>query len=125
MRLAAISLIIPEYDQAIAFFCKGLGFELCEDIDQGPKRWVSVAPPGGGSRLILARASDDRQTAAIGDQGAGRVWLFLHTDDFDRDHARLTRAGAVFEEEPRLEPYGKVAVWCDPFGNRWDLIEPI
>lgn len=124
MRLGAISLIIPDYDQAIAFFCQGLGFDLCEDIDQGHKRWVTVAAPDGGSRLVLAQASDPVQSAAIGHQGAGRVWLFLYSRDFDADQARLTAAGAIFDEAPRQESYGKVAVWRDPFGNRWDLIQP-
>jgi catechol 2,3-dioxygenase-like lactoylglutathione lyase family enzyme len=124
MRLGAISLIIPDYDEAIRFFCDGLGFDLCEDVDQGHKRWVTVAAPGGGSRLVLAQAANGQQTAAIGQQGAGRVWLFLTTDDFHRDHARLIAAGAVFEEAPRIEAYGIVAVWRDPFGNRWDLVQP-
>jgi uncharacterized glyoxalase superfamily protein PhnB len=83
-----------------------------------------AAAPGGGSRIVLARAENSLQTAAIGGQGAGRVWLFLTTDDFDRDRARLLAAGARFEEEPRHESYGIVAVWRDPFGNRWDLIQP-
>ncbi len=124
MRLGAISLIIPDYDQAIGFFCGGLGFDLCEDIQQGHKRWVTVAAPQGGSRLVLARAENDRQAAAIGNQGAGRVWLFLFSDDFEADQSRLIAAGAVFEENLRHEPYGTVAVWRDPFGNRWDLIQP-
>lgn len=123
-RLGALSLIIPDYDAAIAFFRDGLGWQLCEDIPQGQKRWVTVAPPGGGTRLVLARAEGPQQTAAIGAQGGGRVWLFLETDDFARDAARLTAAGAHFEEPPRHEPYGTVAVWRDPWGNRWDLIEP-
>jgi predicted enzyme related to lactoylglutathione lyase len=83
-----------------------------------------VEPPAGGCRLVLARADLPAQRAAIGAQGGGRVWLFLQTDDFDRDAARLTDAGAIFEERPRHEPYGKVAVWRDPWGNRWDLIQP-
>jgi predicted enzyme related to lactoylglutathione lyase len=123
-RLAALSLIIPDYDTAIGFFCTGLGWTLCEDIPQGAKRWVTVAPPGGGARLVLARAEGAVQQAGIGAQGAGRVWLFLQTDDFARDHARLLAAGAHFEEAPRHESYGTVAVWRDPWGNRWDLIEP-
>lgn len=123
-RLAALSLIIPDYDTAIGFFCAGLGWTLCEDIPQGAKRWVTVAPPGGGARLVLARAEGAVQRAGIGAQGAGRVWLFLQTDDFARDQARLIAAGATFEEAPRQEPYGTVAVWRDPWGNRWDLIQP-
>ena len=122
-RLGAVSLIVPDYDEAIAFFRDGLGFVVAADIDQGRKRWVTMAPPGGGARLILAQA-DGEQVAGIGAQGFGRVWLFYETDDFDRDAARLVAAGAVFEEVPRVEPYGKVAVWRDPWGNRWDLIQP-
>lgn len=124
LRLAALSLIVPDYDTAIAFFCDGLGFRLTEDIAQGAKRWVTVEPAGGGVRLVLARAEGDVQRASIGAQGGGRVWLFLHTEDFARDAARLVAAGARFEEPPRHEPYGTVAVWRDPWGNRWDLIEP-
>ncbi len=123
-RLAAIALVVPDYDPAIAFYVGGLGFLLTEDLDQGHKRWVTVQPPGGGTRLLLARADTPAQTAAIGNQAGGRVFLFLHTDDFARDHAALLAAGATFEEAPRSEAYGIVAVWRDPFGNRWDLIEP-
>ena len=123
-HLAAVSLIVSDYDAAIAFFRMALGWAVLEDIDQGRKRWVTVGLPGGGTRLVLAQADGPAQQAAIGLQGAGRVWLFLRTDDFARDHARLTRAGAVFEEAPRHEPYGTVAVWRDPWGNRWDLIGP-
>lgn len=122
-RLAGVSLIVPDYDSAIAFFVTTLGFRLTADLDQGHKRWVTVEPPGGGCRLILARAEGPDQQAAIGAQGAGRVWLFLETDDFARDHARMIAHGVQFEEAPRHEPYGIVAVWRDPFGNRWDLIE--
>ncbi len=122
-RLGAVSLIVPDYDDAIRFFTTA-GFTLTADIDQDRKRWVTVEPPGGGCRLVLARADTHEQTAAIGAQGAGRVWLFLETDDFATTAARLTTAGAVFEEPPRHEPYGTVAIWRDPFGNRWDLIQP-
>jgi catechol 2,3-dioxygenase-like lactoylglutathione lyase family enzyme len=122
-RLGAVSLIVPDYDAAIAFFRDGLGFRLTDDLPQGAKRWVTVEPPGGGARLVLARAEGD-QRAGIGAHGAGRVWLFYETDDFARDAARLVAAGAVFEEAPRHEPYGTVAVWRDPWGNRWDLIQP-
>jgi predicted enzyme related to lactoylglutathione lyase len=123
-RLSAVAVIVPDYDSAIRFFTAA-GFTLTADIDQGHKRWVTVRLPGGGADLVLARAEGDAQHRAIGAQGAGRVWLFLETDDFARDHARLTAAGAVFEEAPRHEPYGTVAVWRDPFGNRWDLIQPV
>lgn len=123
--ITAVALVVPDYDQAIAFFCDVMGFRLIEDIDQGRKRWVMVEPAGGGVRLVLAQAEGPVQRAAIGNQAGGRVWLFLQTDDFVRDHARMTAAGVVFEEAPRVEPYGTVAVWRDPFGNRWDLIEPV
>lgn len=123
-RIAALALVVPEYDAAIAFYTGVMGFRLVEDIDEGRKRWVTVEPPGGGARLVLARAEGPVQAAAIGNQAGGRVFLFLSTDDFDSDHARMRAAGVVFEEEPRDEPYGRVAVWRDPFGNRWDLIGP-
>jgi uncharacterized glyoxalase superfamily protein PhnB len=101
-----------------------LGFHLAEDIDQGHKRWVRIVPPGTSQgSLILARASGDRQCGAIGNQFGGRVGLFLHTDDFARDHAAMMAKGVMFEETPRHEPYGTVAVWQDPFGNRWDLLQ--
>ena len=123
-RIVSVALVVPDYDVAIRFFCDGLGFRLIEDIDQGRKRWVTVEPAGGGVRLVLAQAEGPEQVAAIGNQAGGRVWLFLQTDDFARDHARMLAAGVVFEEAPRHEDYGVVAVWRDPFGNRWDLIEP-
>jgi catechol 2,3-dioxygenase-like lactoylglutathione lyase family enzyme len=122
-RLAAVALVVPDYDEAIQFFCEVLGFRLTADIDQGRKRWVTVAPPGGGAELVLARAEGERQKAAIGDQCGGRVWLFLQTDDFTRDYTRMQAASVQFEEAPRHELYGTVAVWRDPWGNRWDLIE--
>lgn len=109
---------------AIAFYTGVMGFRLVEDIDEGRKRWVTVEPPGGGVRLVLAQAEGPVQAAAIGNQAGGRVFLFLATDDFGRDHAAMRAAGVVFEEEPRDAPYGRVAVWRDPFGNRWDLIGP-
>jgi predicted enzyme related to lactoylglutathione lyase len=121
--LGALALIIPNYDAAISFFT-AIGFDLTADIDQGHKRWVTVQPAGGGAAFVLAQPSDAAQSAAIGAQGAGRVWLFLQTADFARDAARITDAGGQFEETPRDEPYGRVAVWRDPWGNRWDLIEP-
>ena len=123
-RVSAIALIVPDYDQAIAFYRDVMGFRLVEDIDQGRKRWVAMEPPGGGARLIIARAEGALQVAAIGNQAGGRVWLFLQTDDFWRDHAKMKAAGVLFEEEPRVEAYGTVAVWRDPWGNRWDMIEP-
>ena len=122
-RLGALALLVPDYDAAIFFFVSVMGFRLTADIDQGRKRWVTVEPPGGGMSLVLARAEGPVQSAAVGSQAGDRVFLFLETDDFARDHARMTAAGILFEEEPRHEAYGTVAVWRDPFGNRWDLIE--
>ncbi len=123
--IAAVALLVPDYDEAIAFYVGKLGFRLLEDIAQpGPKRWVTVAPPGSGCcALLLAQAKGDLQKEAIGNQAGGRVFLFLETDDFDRDHAAMLTAGVKFEEAPRNEPYGRVAVWQDPFGNRWDLLQ--
>lgn len=123
-RIAALALVVPDYDAAIAFYVGILGFRLVEDIDQGRKRWVTIEPSGGGTRLVLARAEGPEQTAAIGNQAGGRVFLFLSTDDFARAHAAMLASGVTFEEAPRHEPYGTVAVWRDPFGNRWDLIGP-
>jgi predicted enzyme related to lactoylglutathione lyase len=120
LHLAQVALIVPDYDAAIAFFT-AIGFELTADIDQGRKRWVTVS--SGGIGIVLARADSPAQTNAIGNQAGGRVWLFLHTDDFARDHARILAAGGHFEEEPRHEPYGIVAVWAGIWGNRWDLIQ--
>ncbi len=119
-----MALVVPDYDAAIAFYRDIMGFDLTADVDQGRKRWVTVRPPGGGVELLLAQAQGPDQHAAIGHQTGGRVFLFLETDDFARDHARMTAAGVVFEQAPRAEPYGTVAVWRDPFGNRWDLIQP-
>ena len=124
VRISAIALVVPDYEVGLAFYVGKLGFRLVEDIDQGRKRWVTVEPPGGGVRLVLARAEGPEQLAAIGNQAGGRVFLFLETDDFARDHAAMLAAGVTFEEAPRHEPYGSVAVWRDPFGNRWDLIGP-
>lgn len=123
-RIAAVALVVPDYDAAIDFYVGKLGFRLVEDVDQGHKRWVTVEPPGGGARLLLARAEGAAQKAAIGNQAGGRVFLFLRTDDFARDHSAMLAAGVTFEEDPRHEPYGSVAVWRDPFGNRWDLLGP-
>ena len=123
-HISALALVVPDYDAAIDFYVGKLGFRLTEDIDQGRKRWVTVEPPGGGTRLVLAKAEGPAQTAAIGHQAGGRVFLFLQTDDFARDHAAMLAAGVTFEESLRHEPYGSVAVWRDPFGNRWDLIGP-
>lgn len=123
-RLALLSILVPDYDAGIAFFVGQMGFVLFEDTDLGGgKRWVRVGPVGAETGFLLAKAVGDAQTAAIGNQGGGRVWLFLQTDDFARDHAAMTAKGITFEETPRNEPYGQVAVFRDPFGNRWDLIQ--
>lgn len=125
-RIAAFSLIVRDYDEAIAWYRGALDFELLEDTDLGGgKRWVRMAPRGvGGSAVLLARAGNGTQLAAIGNQGGGRIWLFLHTDDFAGDHARMTAFGVKFAENPRHESYGTVVVFEDLYGNRWDLIEP-
>ena len=124
--IAAISLLVPDYDEAIKYYTTVLGFELCEDLTLAPgKRWVTVAPPGGsGPRLLLARAANAEQSSRIGNQTGGRVFLFLHTDDFQRDHCAYLSRGVVFVGETRTEPYGRVAVFRDRYGNLWDLIEP-
>ncbi len=112
-----------DYDEALAFFLR-IGFECREDTDLGNgKRWVRVAPRTGETEILLARATDDQQRATVGRQGGGRVWLFLETDDFDADYATMHAAGVLFEKPSRRERYGRVAVWSDPWGNRWDLIE--
>jgi catechol 2,3-dioxygenase-like lactoylglutathione lyase family enzyme len=122
-RLALVTLLVPDYETGLAFFVGRLGFGLVEDTDLGSgKRWVVIAAPGGGARLLLARPDTPEQTAAIGNQTGGRVGFFLETDDFERDHAAFTAAGVAFDEPPRSESYGRVAVFADPFGNRWDLI---
>lgn len=123
-KLAMISILVPDYGAGIAFFVGQLGFDLLEDSDHGGgKRWVKVAPKGADTAFLLARAVGHDQIASIGNQGGGRVWLFLQTDDFARDYDAMRSRGVVFKEEPRHEPYGSVAVFQDPFGNRWDLIE--
>jgi catechol 2,3-dioxygenase-like lactoylglutathione lyase family enzyme len=125
MRLSLTALLVRDYDEAIGFFVGKLGFVLTADTDQGAgKRWVVVTPPGGDAGLLLARPVDPVQAARIGDQGGGRVMMFLETDDFAGDHARMQAAGVRFLEAPRREPYGTVAVFEDLYGNRWDLIEP-
>lgn len=120
-----MALVVPDYDAALEFYVGRLGFTLVEDTDMGHgKRWVLVAPPGAReTHLLLARAVTEHQSARVGDQTGGRVFLFLHSDNFDRDHARMLAAGVAFEEAPRDEPYGRVAVFRDPFGNRWDLLQ--
>jgi predicted enzyme related to lactoylglutathione lyase len=124
-RLALTSLLVPDYDAALAFFTKGLDWACREDVAMGNgKRWLVVGPADGGAGLLLARAATDEQRALIGRQGAGRVWLFLHSDDLDADLVRLEAHGGRRAESPRTEPYGRVVVFTDPWGNRWDLIQP-
>ena len=124
--LAAVAFLVPDYDDAIAWFRGALGFDLIEDAPLGAgKRWVVVAPPGGeGARLLLAKAVDARQREAIGRAAGGRVAYFLETDDFARDHAAMSARGVRFLEPPRREAYGIVAVFADPWGGRWDLLQP-
>ncbi|MDQ1392991.1 MAG: hypothetical protein QOF30_1968 [Acidimicrobiaceae bacterium] len=123
--IGLVCLVIRDYDEAIGFYVHSLGFDLVEDsVLDGGTRWVVVAPAGaGGAALLLARAATTEQLARVGDQTGGRVSLFLHTDDFDRDFERFVAAGVTFLEEPRHEAYGTVAVFEDLYGNRWDLIE--
>lgn len=125
--IGQISVVVRDYDEAIAFYVKTLGFTLVEDtyIASQNKRWVIVAPPGSTeSRLLLARASNDEQASRIGNQTGGRVFLFLFTDDFWRDFRNYQGNGVVFIREPKEEPYGTVAVFQDLYGNQWDLIQP-
>jgi catechol 2,3-dioxygenase-like lactoylglutathione lyase family enzyme len=127
LHLAAV--IVDDYDQAIEFFVGVLEFELVEDVpsqtnDGRPKRWVVVRPRGGQTGILLARADGDHQRAAIGRQFAGRVGLFLRVDDFNATYARMVAAGVTFVTEPRHEPYGRIVVFLDIAGNRWDLLGP-
>ena len=123
--ISAVTVVVPDYDAAIAFYVGTLGFDLIEDTAVSPrKRWVLVAPPGAReTRLLLARADGKTQEAAIGNQTGGRVFLFLATDDFDADYRRYLDRGVNFREQPRTESYGRVVVFADPFGNLWDLIQ--
>ena len=124
-RLILATLLVSDYDEAIAFYVGRLGFDLREDRRLSEdKRWVVVAPPGSEGALLLARAANESQKAFIGKQAGGRVFLFLESDDFDGDHASYLARGVRFVEEPRQESYGKVAMFVDPYGNLWDLIEP-
>ena len=129
MHLGLVTIVVTEYDPAIEFFVGTLGFELVEDHpdltnDGRPKRWVVVRPPGAATGLLLARADGPDQAAAVGNQVAGRVGFFLHVDDFDEACQRLSTAGVTFTRPPRSEPYGRVAVFVDIAGNKWDLIGP-
>ncbi|MCP9229544.1 VOC family protein [Mesorhizobium sp. LMG 17147] len=124
--IATVALVVANYDEAISWYVDRLGFVLTEDIDLGGgKRWVTITPgKGQGARLLLAEASGDAQRHAVGNQTGGRVFLFLETDDFARDHALMLEKGVEFREPPRHEAYGTVAVFADLYGNLWDLIEP-
>lgn len=125
MRLSLVTLVVPDYDEAIAFWCGKVGFTLVEDSPLGDgKRWVRVMPSGGGTGFLLAKAADPAQTAAIGNQTGGRVGFFIETDDFNRDHGAMLATGVRFLEAPRHEAYGIVAVFSDHCGNHFDLIEP-
>ena len=126
-KLGLVSLVVTDYDEAIAFYVGVLGFELVEDvhIPEEHKRWVVVRPQGQGHcALLLARASNDVQTERVGDQAGGRVFLFLYTDDFERDYAEYQSNGVQFVRPPREMPYGRVAVFRDLYGNLWDLLQP-
>ena len=130
MYLEHFAVIIDDYDAAIAFFVEALGFELVEDspavstVTGASKRWVLVRPPGAATGLLLARADGERQAETVGEQFAGRVGLFLRVDDFDAHYQRMRNAGVEFIGEPRDEPYGKIVVFLDIAGNRWDLLGP-
>ena len=123
-HLSLVSILVDDYDQAIEFYTQKLGFDLKEDTPQGDKRWVVVAPPGSHeSAILLAKASKPEQQALVGGQGAGRVWLFLQTDDFWTDYQRMLDANVQFLEQPRVESYATVVVFQDLYGNKWDLLQ--
>jgi catechol 2,3-dioxygenase-like lactoylglutathione lyase family enzyme len=125
-RIANITIVVRDYDEAIAYYTGKLGFELVEDTSLGGgKRFVRIAPArGGGTGLLLAKAATPEQQSRVGNQTGGRVFLFLHTDDFSRDYRAMQTRGVRFIEEPRQEVYGTVVVFEDLYGNRWDLVEP-
>jgi len=125
-NLAMLAVVVRDYDEALAFYVGKLGFDLIEDsaVPAQNKRWVVVAPPGSSAQLLLARAASDEQTSRVGNQTGGRVFLFLHTDDFQRDYDLYQAQGIEFVRGPVQEPYGMVAVFRDLYGNLWDLIEP-
>ncbi len=126
-NIASLSILVPDYDEAITFYVEKMGFTLAEDTKlSATKRWVVVMPRGATETgLLLAKADSAPQLAAIGNQSGGRVFLILRTDDFEGDHARFTESGIEFLEAPRQEPYGQVVVFHDAFGNKWDLIGPL
>ncbi|MEQ1618537.1 MAG: VOC family protein [Terricaulis sp.] len=124
MRLAKVTLVVRDYDEAIAYFVDALGFRLVENADMGRgKRWVVVSPGANSAEILLAKGVGEAQSARAGDQTGGRVAFFLDTDDFDRDHAAFVARGVNFLEAPRVEAYGKVAVFEDIYGNKWDLVQ--
>ena len=124
-HLGMITVVVDDYDTAIDYYTTALGFTLVEDTKMSEtKRWVVVAPDANqGAALLLAQAASPEQSAAIGNQSGGRVMFFLYTDDFDRDYARMAKHNVAFTEEPRLEDFGKVVVFADKYGNKWDFIE--
>ena len=125
--IAALTLLVRDYDEAIEFFTRALGFTLIEDspLDNG-KRWVVVAPAGAtGAHLLLGRAANPQQQASVGNQGGGRVFLFLHTANFSASYAHMQAQGVKFTEEPRTEAYGRVVVFLDLYGNKWDLVQAV
>jgi catechol 2,3-dioxygenase-like lactoylglutathione lyase family enzyme len=128
-NLGYVALVVRDYDEAIAFFTQKLGFQLSEDSPStdrqgGDKRWVTITPPGGtGSKLLLAKASSPEEESRVGNQTGGRVFLFLHTDDFWRDYQAMRERGVRFIRQPKSEEYGTVAVFEDLYGNRWDLLQ--
>ncbi|MDX5406702.1 MAG: VOC family protein [Chromatiaceae bacterium] len=124
-HLGSVALLVHDYDEAIAFYTTKMGFVLLQDTDLGAgKRWVQLSPPGrNGASLLLAKASKPEQTAVVGNQAGGRVFLFLHTNDFWRDYQAMVAKGVQFNELPREEPYGTVAVFEDLYGNKWDLLQ--
>jgi catechol 2,3-dioxygenase-like lactoylglutathione lyase family enzyme len=129
MRVSLVTVVVDDYDRAIEFFVGALGFELAEDVpsltnDGRPKRWVVVRPPGAETGILLAEADGAEQQRVVGDQLAGRVGFFLHVDDFDAQYRRMAAAGVHFTAEPRTEPYGRVVVFTDIAGNKWDLLGP-
>lgn len=129
MHIESVAVIVDDYDLAIEFFVGMLGFELVDDVpsmtnDGRPKRWVVVRPPGAITGIVLARAEGDRQAASVGNQVAGRVGFFLRVDDFDMSYRRMIDAGVQFATAPKDQPYGRVAVFLDVAGNRWDLLGP-
>ncbi|MFC9970322.1 VOC family protein [Spirillospora sp. NPDC127200] len=129
MQIDLVTIVVDDYDSAIGFFTRALGFDLVEDSpsltnDGRPKRWVVVRPPGAQTGILLARADGEHQVSVVGDQTAGRVGFFLRVEDFDAAYERMTAAGVEFVSSPRDEPYGRVAVFLDIAGNRWDLLGP-